>query len=140
MPEIELPRYAREIFNNAVWKIARQIPPGKTASYGQIASYIPALPGIDPDQHHAFRARWAGSAMGVCPADVPWQRVINSQGKISDRPDADKQRRLLEAEGVVFDSRGRIDLKHFGWDGPTPEWLRENGLPVPGEPGAQPIG
>jgi len=49
---------------------------------------------------------------------VPWQRVINSEGKISTRPGADLQRQLLEAEGVAFDIRQRVNLEHFGWEGP----------------------
>ena len=50
--------------------------------------------------------------------DVPWQRVVNSQGKISLRSDGiedELQRHLLESEGVTFDQNGRIDLSKFGW-------------------------
>jgi len=57
--------------------------------------------------------------MANCPDDVPWQRVINSQGKISDRPGAEKQRLLLEQEGVEFDAKDRVDLKKYGWKGPS---------------------
>ena len=49
---------------------------------------------------------------------VPWQRVINAQGRISLRAFAGSeavQRRLLEREGVRFDARARIDLERFGW-------------------------
>jgi methylated-DNA-protein-cysteine methyltransferase related protein len=41
--------------------------------------------------------------------------VVNAQGKISPRPGAEEQRTLLEAEGVVFDAKDRIDLSRFGW-------------------------
>jgi alkylated DNA nucleotide flippase Atl1 len=58
--------------------------------------------------------------MAACPADIPWQRVINSQGKISKRPGAEKQRQLLEAEGVVF-VKDKIDLKVYQWHGPGQE-------------------
>jgi len=34
---------------------------------------------------------------------------------------AQKQRQLLEEEGVQFDERGRIDLKIFGWQGASTE-------------------
>ena len=56
---------------------------------------------------------------GVSEADVPWQRVVNSQGQISLRAGAggELQRVLLEDEGVEFGINGRIDLKQFGWDG-----------------------
>jgi methylated-DNA-protein-cysteine methyltransferase-like protein len=56
--------------------------------------------------------------MAACPKDVPWQRVLNSKGEISLRAGAAEQRRLLEAEGVVFDDKGRVDLARFGWQGP----------------------
>ena len=131
---LELPSPARETFFASVWKIARQVPPGKVTTYGQIAGYIPPPPGILPDDYRANRARWAGHAMASCPPDVPWQRVINAQGKISAREGAKEQRRLLEAEGVVFDSRDRVDLARFGWQGPSSTWLRENGLLAPDEP------
>jgi len=36
------------------------------------------------------------------------------------------QRHLLEAEGVEFDAKGRIDFDRFGWDGPDWEWLDQN--------------
>ena len=55
--------------------------------------------------------------MAACPDDVPWQRVINSQGKISERAGAEKQRQLLEAEDIIFDAKDRIDLKKYGWKG-----------------------
>ncbi len=107
-------------FNRHVWSIVRQIPAGRVASYGQIARLIPVPEGVDQETYSAFGARWVGSAMARCPDDVPWQRVINAKGEISPRPGAEHQRRLLEAEGVVFDARGRVDLGRFGWQGPGP--------------------
>ncbi len=131
---LELPANARDIFFPTVWKIVREIPPGKVSTYGQIAGYIPVPEGVLPDDYQANRARWVGHAMAASPADVPWQRVINSQGKISARQGAKEQRSLLEAEGVVFDARERVDLKRFSWQGPSAEWLRQNGLIAPDEP------
>jgi methylated-DNA-protein-cysteine methyltransferase-like protein len=59
--------------------------------------------------------------MASCPEGVPWQRVINSQGKLSLRPGggAQHQRELLEEEGVVFDDHERVDLKIYAWEGPA---------------------
>jgi methylated-DNA-protein-cysteine methyltransferase related protein len=103
------------IFNHQVWDIVRRIPPGKVASYGQIARMIPSPEGVEEKAYLAFGPRWVGSAMAKCPEDVPWQRVINSKGEISLRPGAEQQRQLLEEEGVQFNERARIDLKLFGW-------------------------
>lgn len=103
------------IFNHRVWDLVRQVPPGKVTTYGQIARLLGAPEGVEERTYLAFGARWVGGAMASCPEDVPWQRVINSQGEISLRPGAERQRQLLEEEGVVFSERGRVDLKRFGW-------------------------
>ena len=96
-----------------VWTAVKRIPRGRVATYGQIA----ALAGMPK------HARQAGYALAATPENkkIPWHRVINAQGKISlrlkhwDSGSDDFQRILLEAEGVVFDSDGRVDLKRFRW-------------------------
>jgi methylated-DNA-protein-cysteine methyltransferase-like protein len=106
-----------------VWELVRQIPPGRVSTYGQIAALIPPPGGMEPRDYAAWGARWVGGAMANCPGDVPWQRVINAQGKISVRKGGGSlmQRALLEAEGVEFDERERVDLARFGWEGPAEE-------------------
>jgi len=122
-----------QVFNTRVWEIVRQIPSGQVTSYGQIAAMIPPPQGMDPKSYDAFAARWVGGAMAVCPEGVPWQRVINAQGKPSLRVGAQEQRKLLEEEGVNFNEKGRVDPKICGWSGPSPEWLSQHGLfPPPG--------
>lgn len=112
----------QQAYYEQVWNLVRQIPSGKVASYGQIALMIPPPMGVDFDSYKAFSPRWVGGAMAACPDDVPWQRVINSQGKISPRPGgAEKQRLLLEQEGVEFDEKDRVDFKKYGWKGPDEE-------------------
>ncbi len=103
-------------FKRNVWDVVRTIPRGRVATYGQVAKLVPLPAGVDPDTYRAFGPRWVGTAMSQCPDDVPWQRVLNAKGEISLR--GDTQRRLLEAEGVVFDAKGRVDLKRYGWQGP----------------------
>lgn len=110
-----------QAFYEEVWYVVRQIPYGKVASYGQIAKMIPPPNGVDVEAYIAFAPRWVGGAMANCPDDVPWQRVINSQGKISERAGAEKQRLLLEQEGVEFDAKDRVDLKKYGWSGKSGE-------------------
>jgi len=108
-----------------IYAIAGQIPSGRLASYGQIAAI----------EGHCT-ARMVGYAMAaVGKRQVPWQRVINSRGTVSERRHGggtSRQRRLLEGEGVVFDRRGRVDFNLFGWSGPDWEWLEVNGFyPAP---------
>lgn len=117
-------------FYALVWEIVRQIPSGQVATYGQIAALIPVPDGVSEGDYRAWSPRWVGGAMANCPADVPWQRVINSQGKISLRRGRglEEQRALLEEEGVVFDSHDRVDLNRFGWQGLPTDWLQQRGL------------
>lgn len=95
-----------------IYALVRQIPPGKVATYGQIARLVG---GCTP--------RMVGYAMAAVPngSDVPWQRVINSRGGISPRANPFgelAQRALLEAEGIRFDENGRADLETCAWLGP----------------------
>ena len=107
-------------YNQHVWQLVRQIPPGMVATYGQIAAMISPPAKVDPGDYISLGARWVGGAMRHCPEDVPWQRVINSQGKISlpKGSGEEEQRLLLEMEGVEFDDHGRVDLVRYRWPGP----------------------
>lgn len=109
----------KQAFIMMVWEVVRDIPEGQVSTYGDIAELIPPPEGMSGKNFRAWGARWVGGAMANCPGDVPWHRVINSQGKISLRKGGgyQRQRELLEAEGVVFDQRDRVDLKRFGWKG-----------------------
>jgi methylated-DNA-protein-cysteine methyltransferase-like protein len=96
--------------HQCIYRVVRRIPRGKVATYGQIAT----LAGI-PRQ-----PRRVGYALHALPggSDVPWQRVINAKGAVSQRatPGAEGlQRAVLEREGVVFDEQGRVDLERFRW-------------------------
>jgi len=102
-------------FYAQVWDIVRQVPVGRVITYGDVARLIPVPEGMNLRDYETFGARWVGGAMAACPPDVPWQRVVNAQGKISLRRGAEEQRALLESEGILFDERDRIDLKFYGW-------------------------
>jgi methylated-DNA-protein-cysteine methyltransferase-like protein len=108
-----------EAFNTQVWEIVRKIPRGRVASYGQIAKLLPLPAGVDGDAYLEFGALWVSGAVASCPDDVPWQRVVNSKGEVSERNPLDAKRHtlLLEDEGVQFSVRGRIDMKKYGWSG-----------------------
>lgn len=81
-------------------------------TYGQIARLL----------EERYSPRLVGWAMHATPRDernIPWHRVINSQGTISTGRviihEPDLQRLMLEAEGVVFNERGRCDLRVCQW-------------------------
>ncbi|HKI52161.1 MAG TPA: MGMT family protein [Geothermobacteraceae bacterium] len=92
-----------------VYRLVRQVPPGRVVTYGQLARQLGCTP------------RTVGFAMAALPVghDLPWQRVINSRGEVSRRTSGDGeliQRLLLESEGVVFDEKERVDLAVYGWE------------------------
>ena len=101
----------RSGFYERIYAMVCMIPRGRVATYGQIAAYAGRC-----------SPRQVGYAMAALSHDdVPWHRVINSQGRISfpeNSRGAMEQRDLLEDEGIVFDRTGQVDLKRFGWDGP----------------------
>ena len=107
----------QDAYYTQVWELVRQIPEGKVTTYGNVAKMLPPPLGVEIEAYAAFGPRWVGGAMANCPDDVPWQRVINSKGEISQRPGAQKQKELLLEEGVIFNEKERIDLKEFGWGG-----------------------
>ncbi|MCA9999774.1 MAG: MGMT family protein [Anaerolineales bacterium] len=109
-----------QAYYEQVWHLVRQVPYGKVVTYGQVAQMLPVPPRVEAQDYKAFGPRWVGEAMAACPTDVPWQRVINSQGKISQRPGAARQRQLLEAEGVVL-LKDKVALKVYQWGGPGVE-------------------
>ena len=93
---------------SSIYDLVRKVPPGYVTTYGQIAQLV------------GCTARTVGFSMAALPlgSDVPWQRVINSQGKVSPRTDGEGnilQRDLLEAEGLRFDQNGRINLDKCSW-------------------------
>ncbi|MBD3222052.1 methyltransferase [bacterium] len=104
-------------FEAEVWDLVRTIPRGRVTTYGRIATLVGTPAGMAVVAYQAYGARWVGGAMSRSPHGVPWWRVINAQGRISVRDLASEQRRLLEAEGVVFDAHDRVDLARFGWPG-----------------------
>ncbi|MGC9530420.1 MAG: MGMT family protein [Candidatus Bipolaricaulaceae bacterium] len=93
-----------------IFDVVRQVPPGRVITYGQVSRLVG--PPCD-----ARTVGWALATLARNPAQppVPWQRVINSQGRVSTGP---RQQELLQAEGVVFAADGRVDLARFSWDGP----------------------
>ena len=92
-----------------IWNVVRQIPKGRVATYGEVAEQA-GLPG---------QARLVGYALHNLPphSNVPWHRVINSQGRISlpeEGGRALRQRSLLKREKIRL-KNGKIDLATYGW-------------------------
>jgi methylated-DNA-protein-cysteine methyltransferase related protein len=105
-------------FNEQIYVLVRAIPRGKVLTYSRVSQLLGVSRG----------ARAVGWALNGCATqgDVPWQRVINAQGKISPRelPEfAILQRERLEAEGVQFGAHDVIDLDVYLWQ-PSPLEIR----------------
>jgi methylated-DNA-protein-cysteine methyltransferase related protein len=97
-------------FRGQVYDVVRQVPAGAVTTYGDVAAIL-GSPRV------ARHVGWALSALDD-DTDVPWHRVINAKGTISFRGDTyrgEEQRFRLEAEGVEFDERGRVELKRLRW-------------------------
>jgi methylated-DNA-protein-cysteine methyltransferase-like protein len=95
---------------NTIYEVVKRIPPGKVATYGQIAR-LAGLPG---------QARQVGYALHNLPSgsDVPWQRVINRKGRISfpeDSVEWNMQKSILRSEGIHFDLQNNISLSRYKW-------------------------
>ena len=105
-------------FYEAVYRLVRKIPRGRVMTYGQIAVIL----------GHPRAARAVGYALRACEGkNVPWQRVINAQGRISDRAPIEGpliQKVLLQAEGVQFDATDACDLKKLRWEPRNPDAYR----------------
>ena len=99
-------------FFTRVYAVVRLVPKGKVATYGQIAAIL----------EHPRAARTVGWALNGLPAHltgkVPWHRVINAQGRVSNAVHLEEQMRRLRREGVRFDRRGYCDLSRYGWEPP----------------------
>jgi len=92
-----------------IW--VQAIPPGQVATYGQIA----ALAGSPR------AARQVGlilARLGAEADSIPWQRVLNHQGKLSTASRfGDWQQKMLESEGIVFAPDGSCCLQRYQWKG-----------------------
>ena len=105
-------------YRERVYKIVRRIPRGRVMTYGQIAYIL----------GEGYTPRTVGFVMhGADERKTPWHRVINSQGRCSTGRvvlPADKQQRMLEAEGVKFAAGGSCDLETFIWH-PAPKKMEK---------------
>ena len=93
-------------YRERVYAMVRRIPRGRVMTYGQIAELL----------GDGYTPRTVGFCMHSSPDGTPWQRVVNAQGGCSTGNIVlphDKQQRLLELEGVVFNKNGRCDLQQF---------------------------
>lgn len=105
-------------FYEQVYAVVRRIPRGKVTSYGRVAQML----------GRPRAARAVGYALNALKSDerqasgepVPWQRVINSQGRISivnREHSAVQQAELLRSEGVTVSQDFKVNLDLFLWEG-----------------------
>ena len=98
-----------KIYRERVYETVRQIPCGRVMTYGQIAEIL----------GEGYTPRTIGYVMhGADAENIPWQRVINSQGACSTGKmtmPVNLQQSMLEGEGIVFNDQGKCDLKIYLW-------------------------
>ncbi|MFN2491403.1 MAG: MGMT family protein [Pyrinomonadaceae bacterium] len=95
-------------YRERVYRIVRSIPRGRVMTYGQIAEIL----------GEGYTPRTIGFVMHSSDDKTPWHRVVNAQGACSTGRIAipyDKQRRMLEAEGISFNERARCNLQKYLW-------------------------
>lgn len=96
------------LYRERVYRIVRKIPVGRVMTYGQLAEIL----------GEGYTARTIGFVMHGSDDKTPWHRVLNAQGACSTGRVVlphDKQQRMLEAEGVSFNERGRCELQTYLW-------------------------
>jgi methylated-DNA-protein-cysteine methyltransferase-like protein len=86
-----------------IWAVIAAIPHGSVASYGEVARRA-GLP---------RRARLVAQALRAVPdeRELPWFRVIRSDGRIAFTPGSAsfrRQKALLQREGVTVNASGRV--------------------------------
>ena len=101
MPSVADDRLVYEVLS-----VVAEIPPGRVASYGQIAALI----------GRAKNARLVGRILSRAEQydSYPCHRVVNTAGRTA--PGWIQQRALLEAEGVGFRPNGCVDMRRFRWE------------------------
>lgn len=92
-----------------VYAFLQTIPKGKVATYGQIAAYL----------GNKGLSRVVGNILhsNPDPEKFPCHRVVNSKGQVAKKfafGGGAAQRKLLEQEGILFESNGSIDLEKYG--------------------------
>ena len=105
-------------FYEQVYAVVRRIPRGKVTSYGRVAQML-GRPGAARAVGYALNAL-IDKGKQPAYANIPWQRVVNSQGRISivnREYGAQYQAELLREEGVLVSQDLRIDLDIFLWEG-----------------------
>jgi O-6-methylguanine DNA methyltransferase len=98
-------------FRERVYQIAKNIPRGKVATYGQIAR-LAGKPKA---------ARAVGSFMRTNPFApiVPCHRVVGFDGKLTGFSGGEgvlTKKQMLEDEGVFFLGE-KVDMERSGWNG-----------------------
>lgn len=95
-------------FYQSVKEIIKAIPPGKVATYGQIATYA-------GNPRGARQVAWVLHSSSR-KEQLPWHRVVNGKGRISLTGSGyEMQKALLEKEGITFDSDDTIDFDLYLW-------------------------
>ncbi len=106
IPSIAMKRVLNEDLIYEILSVVEEIPPGRVASYGQIARLV----------GRERNSRLVGKVLSMSQfyGSYPCHRVVNHEGRLA--PHFQEQRELLQAEGVAFTENGNVDMKLYQWD------------------------
>ena len=109
-----------------IYNLVKKIPSGKVSTYGQIGQILNLNPRVVGWALNGLAKYKTNCNSGMLQRattaykqNIPWQRIINSKGRISTNKlmniPLGLQKVLLKSEGIKFDSKETIDLKKYLW-------------------------
>jgi methylated-DNA-protein-cysteine methyltransferase-like protein len=97
---------AQKGFYDQVYDVVARIPPGRVATFGQIARLI----------GRPKMARFVGYASNNQKSwHLPWHRVVFKDGSLCGPEFFEQQYKALKEEGVKFTKDKRVIMERFQW-------------------------
>lgn len=115
-----MPSEESQAFYIAVYELCQTVPEGRVTTYGHIA-LLAGAPANSRQVGTALKTLTSNTQAEFNTSNVPWWRIISSQGKVSLRgkEEMKMQQERLEREGVRVVENGldkyNVKLSEYGW-------------------------